>query len=213
MPKGGTLIDIGANIGLVSLGVARHAGRIYAIEPSEETYQTLRTNVLPYSHITAHNLLIGQDNVCKTFLFNSADPTGSTSVSRDADFSAHPYLVPSTYVTVSLDSFAANIEHVDFIKIDTEGAEIEILKSARQTILRHQPAALIEFNAHTLMNFGNINPPEALAYIMATWPHVYRVANDASIVPIGDSYTFMYEHVLKRGCVDDLICSFTSLNA
>jgi FkbM family methyltransferase len=212
MPKGGTLIDIGANIGLISLGCATHAGRIYAIEPGEETYEILKTKVAPCPNVTVHKLLIGQNKASKTFLFNSTDPTGSTSVAKDADFSAHSNLVPTTYTAVSLDSFATNIEHIDFIKIDTEGSEIEILKSAEQTIARHKPTALIEFNAHTLMNFGDINPPQALAYIRAMWPHVYRVEKDASISTVRDSYTFMYENVLKRGCVDDLLCSFTPLD-
>jgi FkbM family methyltransferase len=211
MSQGATLIDIGANIGLISLGLADRAGHIYAIEPGAGTFEFLKANITACSNISAHKLLIGSGGTSKTFLFNSSDPTGSTSVAKGVDFSAHPCLVPETCAAVSLDSFTADIERIDLIKIDTEGAEIEVLRSGAQTIARHLPIALIEFNSHTLMNFGDINPPHALAYIRQMFPHVYRIEKDASLSPVTDGYTFMYENVLMRGCVDDLLCSFSPL--
>jgi FkbM family methyltransferase len=213
MPRGGTLIDVGANIGLVTLSLAAHAGHIHAIEPCDMTFEFLQKNVASLRNVTAHKLLIGQHNAKKTLFFNTGDPTGSMSTANHLDLSGHTYLVPSTCKTVSLDGFAHSFNRVDFLKIDTEGSEIEILKSAGETLARHKPSALIEFNAHTLMNFGDINPPHALEFIKEIWPYVYLVNRDASLSLVADNYTFMYEHVLKRGCVDDLLCSFTPLRA
>ena len=211
LPQGATLIDIGANIGLISLGLANRAGRIYAIEPAAETYEFLKANTAACPNISVHKLLIGPNETSKTFLFNHPNPACSSSVPKEADFSAHPGLVPETYAAVSLDSFSADIGRVDFIKIDTEGAEIEILKSGAQTIARYHPVVMLEFNALALMNFGDINPPHALAYIRTIFPHVYSVEPDSSLSALTDNYTFIYHNVLKRGCVDDLLCSFTPL--
>ena len=48
----------------------------------------------------------------------------------------------------TIDSFAARQPDVGFtgIKIDVEGADLDVLKGARETILRHQPLVLTEFN-------------------------------------------------------------------
>jgi len=115
---------------------------------------------------------------------------------------------------VSLDEVVTmqGLDRLDFIKIDCEGAELEILEGARETLSRFHPTVVLEFNAHCLMNFARINPPEALERIMRMFPRVQRVTvsreNKGTLAPIGDPYVFMHDHVMKHGCREDLLCTF-----
>ncbi|MFM7244192.1 MAG: FkbM family methyltransferase, partial [Planctomycetaceae bacterium] len=56
----------------------------------------------------------------------------------------------------TLDSVinALNVSHVDFIKIDVEGAEIDVLKGSLQTLESHRPTLCIEVCPHTYSAAG-----------------------------------------------------------
>jgi len=212
MPRERIFYDIGANIGLVSLGVSDLAQGIIAVEPSAETYQKLKANTAG-RNVTAVQALIGRSGESRVFLDNTADPTGSASLPPGQnEFKGHAYLKPTTLTTIGLDALVAQFGAPAFIKIDVEGAEVAVLESGTAAIRKHEPSCLIEFNALTLMNFGRINPPEALAAIKSLFPHVYRVAGEA-LHPVTDDYAFIVQHVLARGCVDDLFCTFSEASA
>ena len=108
---------------------------------------------------------------------------------------------------LSLDDLVSAYGPADVLKIDVEGAEIEVLRSGPEA-MKHKPAALIEFNALCLMAFGRINPADALAEIKQMFPRVCRVLPDG-VELAAEDYPFLCEHILRNGSVDDLICSFT----
>jgi hypothetical protein len=45
---------------------------------------------------------------------------------------------------IKLDDLVPTLKHVDFIKIDVEGAELEVLKGALELIGRNKPVLIIE---------------------------------------------------------------------
>lgn len=117
-------------------------------------------------------------------------------------------------VSISVDSLVSRLklERVNFIKIDCEGAEVEVLDGAMETLRHFQPTVVLEFNAHCLMNFGRINPPDALDRIMSAFPVVRRITRSEDgrirLEAIDDRFQFMAQHVFDRHCGDDLFCSF-----
>jgi hypothetical protein len=58
---------------------------------------------------------------------------------------------------VTLDDFVAEhaIDRLDFIKVDTEGAEINVLTGAADTIRRFRPGMFIEVNPEALARYGH----------------------------------------------------------
>jgi FkbM family methyltransferase len=210
-------IDIGANIGLTALALSRiaPAGRVFAIEPSAATFADLSANLAANGadNVEAVQALLGIDGAEKVFLSNAVDPTGSTSIDpANTRASGHAYLQREAHTCLSLDRFCAerDIKRLDFIKIDVEGSELEVLQGAVGTLARHRPLVHLEFNAHCLMNFANVNPPQALEEIRSIFPHVWRVGKSSGVLePIVDVYSFMFEHVHHHGCVDDLFCGYT----
>lgn len=113
----------------------------------------------------------------------------------------------------TLDAFVGIhcIEKVDFIKIDVEGFEIDVLRGGRETIERLKPSLLVEFNAFTMVGFRDINPRDLLRLLRETFPYVYRFKDGQPLLIDSDhaALTFIHDNLVSAGCVDDLYCSFT----
>jgi FkbM family methyltransferase len=142
---GSTFVDIGANIGQHALFAAAcvgMSGKVIAFEPIPRLTQQIATSLahnpdlLP--RVLVHNL--GCSNTTHTAdLFISPTNIGGSSMhARRAD-----------KITISLapaDTYLENEPRVDFIKIDTEGHELEALEGLTKTITTHHPTLLIEFS-------------------------------------------------------------------
>lgn len=61
---------------------------------------------------------------------------------------------PTTVQLTTVDDFVAEarLDRLDFIKIDAEGSDFEVLKGARRTVERFRPTILLEI--HLLSRFG-----------------------------------------------------------
>jgi FkbM family methyltransferase len=160
LPVGGVFIDVGANVGYFSIIGANAVGpngRVYAFEPMEEICRILSTNLSlnGLSNVEVKNL------AC----FSSA---GEMVMERDED-SGKSHLSPvkvenAKVVTLTtLDDFArdACLKRIDFIKVDAEGSDFEVLKGARWTIEKFRPAILVELDHLSL--FGG-SRSEVLKY-------------------------------------------------
>jgi FkbM family methyltransferase len=212
-------LDIGANIGVTAMVLARLApmGRVLAIEPDSESFDYLKQNIVTnrLGNVVVLQHLLGTGESQKVFIRNTQIPACSASapaaIARGITHSGLEHIIMPC---MSLDEVvkAQGLDRLDFIKIDCEGADLEILEGARETLSRFHPTVVVEFNAHCLMNFARINPPEALERIMGIFPHVQRIAISDEfkgvLAPIDDPYLFMYEHVMKHGCREDLLCTF-----
>lgn len=159
------IIDIGANVGLYSL-YAKHLpnSHFYSYEPFKFTYDLLNDNI-KLNNIT---------NV-QTYNFGISDKKGknilNVCLSQDGlnTMGANPLrfndINPIEVEIDTLDNiFYNNNINVDFIKIDTEGYEYNILKGGEKTIKKYKPIIQLEFN-ETNMRQCNIKPEQLLNYI------------------------------------------------
>ena len=123
-----TVLDIGANIGVFSFYAAEFCKKIYAIEPSEEHFQSLVTMVEfnRMENIEPIKAAIANKTEKRTFYHN----TNTTMYSLNKAVNTLPDDAERVQC-VSLDDLFKNnkIKHVDFMKIDVEGAESEIFAS------------------------------------------------------------------------------------
>ena len=127
--KDAVVIDLGANLGIFSLYAAKYSKQVYAIEPDPELFEciveTLKTNNL--NNVKAIRSAVFIDNATYDFWRNSNRTMGSLHQAvRDPKFP--PIKVPA----VTLDKLFEdeNIDHVDLLKIDIEGSEVEVISSA-----------------------------------------------------------------------------------
>ncbi len=152
--KDSIVFDIGAACGLFSIVAAQIAkdGRVFAFEPSN-SFSFLKKNALAYQNIGPYNLALGDKNGHKKFICSNKAPFCShledSCMLRD-DIDINNKTVGVKVETI--DSFVKRkrISRVDFIKIDAEGYEKQILKGAKKTIKHCKPVivtAAYHFNS------------------------------------------------------------------
>ena len=123
LKKDMVIIDIGANMGLTALYFKDWAKTIYAIEPSTQSYQALVENTKAYPNIKPFNLAIAHEN--GPVKLHTNDKGGiPDSVFGNGE-------VEEIVQSVTIEKFMTdnNIDHVDVLKVDCEGAEYLIFPS------------------------------------------------------------------------------------
>ena len=150
-PPGGTFFDVGANYGFYAL-MASHIGgpksNVCAFEPQPRLSEALRRSkqANQFGQLRLFEMALGaQDGTADFFIPDTGSGVGS--VLREHASQTRP--VRQTTVTIAtLDSVFSkeNLCRLDVIKIDVEGAELAVLKGARETLGRLHPFVWFEMN-------------------------------------------------------------------
>ncbi len=148
---GDTYIDIGANIGLFSLIAAKlvgKTGKVYAFEPSGQTYQRLLENVNLncFTHIDCYQLALS-DQVSDLNMTTSLD--GFDAWNSLGKPTAGSDFATETVKATTWSLFAQEnnlVGHVTMMKIDVEGWESYVLSGATEILSRPDaPVLQVEF--------------------------------------------------------------------
>lgn len=144
IPPQGYVIDIGANIGVFSL-YAAHCGRsikVLAYEPNSESFQYLLNNIKANcleQIIIPHRLAVtdvhnGKVKFPKISSMYNAIIEGES----DTDF--------EEVETTSLSAMLSDIERIDLLKLDCEGAEYDILMKSNRNVFDKISAIRMEYH-------------------------------------------------------------------
>jgi len=130
LKKNSIIIDIGANIGEFSIYCARNKHHVFAIEPDVTAYNLLIKNSNNYSNIKCFNLAISNFTGSQYIYLSTL--TASTSIIKPNDNNTNRESISVRGLT--LDDFIEknNIKRVDFLKVDCEGAEPEMLEGLKK---------------------------------------------------------------------------------
>lgn len=168
IPLGGTCVDVGANLGAHTLTMAERVGahgKVIAIEPQWEIYKMLCGTLAlsPHKHVEAKMVACGIPD-------KMADPPTIAVPQLDTD-------IPNNFGGLPLGLKDGGIAHkhvalecmddwylprLDFLKIDVEGMEIDVLRSAGNTVDRCQPVIVAECGNPTTTKFEH---SEVLAWL------------------------------------------------
>jgi len=157
------IFDVGANIGAMALQFAKQSplGRVYAFEPTFYAFAKLKRN-LALNPELANRIVAIQS-------FVSSETSGEANIKAYASWKvggsddSGKHLIHGGTVkpaqgigAISLDDFCEqnNIEKLDFIKIDTDGHELEVLKGAQKIIGKFKPAIIFEIGIYLLQERG-----------------------------------------------------------
>jgi FkbM family methyltransferase len=143
---GDTVFDIGANLGYVSLSLAKQVGpqgRVIAFEPIPQNIAEFRTNI-ELNRITNVQLLefAASDHAGEAVIRLAENPSTASLVwHRD-----NPTATELHIRTVAIDDLVAagELPYPKFVKIDVEGAEGSVLQGMQRTIAAARPVLFIE---------------------------------------------------------------------
>lgn len=161
-------VDIGAHVGLWSMQLAKKFSRVHAFEPVAKNRECYRLN-LKGTDFRLHECALGDREATVNV---TTDPTCSAASMVDG-FGEVPMR--------RLDSF--NLNDVDFIKIDTEGYELFVVRGAEETIKFWRPTIIVEQKGHGMERHGFRK--EEAAELIESWGYK-RAANmtgDIILVP------------------------------
>lgn len=151
--KESVVIDIGAHIGTFAVPISRFVARVVAFEPSPETFATLMRNVAQNNcSVDARNKALG-----------AREGRGSIEPRSATNAAANSLILGDDVEISTLDK---EIIHADFIKIDVEGMEAEVLAGGAGLIGRSLPVVFFELNLSQLRAHGA--SPRSLARFFIT---------------------------------------------
>lgn len=145
----GAMVDIGANIGAVTLDWATRLPhvRIHAYEPHPGTFAMLEENVAAnhlQERVICRQQAVGREAGMVTF--HTADKSISTTAYKDRVHNATGEFTASTMSLDEVIERCAQDGPVGLVKIDAEGAEADILEGARAQTLKAIRQFVIEYH-------------------------------------------------------------------
>ncbi len=143
--SGKTIVDIGANIGFYTLFFAKLVGpkgMVYAFEPEPKNFEILKKNISvnDLKNVKCYNFAVGSSN--RTVNMSLSDEMGHHQIDLHGDLEVK---------CIKLDDY---IKNADFIKIDAEGSEEQILKGM-PNLLQQNISLMIEYYYKLLKKQSN----------------------------------------------------------
>jgi FkbM family methyltransferase len=145
LPEGGVLLDVGAHIGRWSIRMSRRASWVFSVEPNPATRDALRRHlllndvrnvtVLPFAAWDSATTLRLQDD-------NQRLSGGSTRVEQADD--NDDARVEVTAVRLDTLDPLRELDRLDMVKLDVEGADLHALRGMSGLLERFRPNLLVE---------------------------------------------------------------------
>jgi FkbM family methyltransferase len=167
---GMTCLDVGANIGDVTLYMARllnTSGHVFAFEPVPHVYERISKHVIRSGlaeRVSVLPIALSNQNGRADIAFASqeVENQGMASLVNRSNSVVDSH---TQIQTATLDSFvkANQVPSIGFIKIDIQGAELLFLEGASQTIEESRPVIAIEVSPEDLAKAGH-SPPDIFTF-------------------------------------------------
>lgn len=163
LSEGDLAIDIGANIGIMTVQMAIATGKqgmTIGFDPNPYVYEILTENIKlnpDITNIVIHNLAITEEE--QEFYYHSSEASFNNGGISMNEVSRHGKFSLKTKVKgVNLEAFLKaqypdNINNLKLIKIDTEGYDKEIIRSILNLLKQYKPVVISEC-------FGKSKPEE-----------------------------------------------------
>lgn len=203
LKKNMTVIDIGANIGeitLVSAKLTGSEGRVIAFEPIDRIADRLQSHIdrNRYTQVTVVRAGLSDKNGSAP-IYTSHDHDQETDENEGLGSlyaaNTREKILQNIQLT-TLDSFLDLNEniHPDIIKIDIEGAELPCLRGARKTIEKFSPLIIIEVQKYSA-SIAGYSQEDILDYLASLGYAYNRIGNNGKLMPLTRNQLGEYQNV------------------
>ncbi len=180
LKPGDTFVDIGANVGRVSIPASKHCAWTVAFEPGEAFWELLTNANLntPHSISLVSSAVSGEDGQVEFFDAHISSLSGMSGIS---DRKGPPRIIKAVGGYSLLQAYSP----IAMLKIDTEGADYDILKGFGSR-LNEIPIIVFECSRANLAQFG-YTPREVVAYLRNMGRTVQILCGD-SLAPVPEYF-------------------------
>ncbi|MEK9183900.1 MAG: FkbM family methyltransferase [Patescibacteria group bacterium] len=148
-----TIIDVGAHIGTFTICAARKAkeGKVYAFEPLPRNYEVLERNILlnNASNVLPYNLALAGSNQERILYIDDLNSGGHGFIRKSKE------AVKVNCLTLTEVLIENKISKCDFLKIDCEGAEYEILLNTPIEVLKKIDQIALEYHSPEFLGLAD----------------------------------------------------------
>jgi FkbM family methyltransferase len=153
-----TVLDIGANIGSISLPIAKMfpESKVYAIEPTNYAFKKLTKNLSLNKNLN-NNISLNQKFISKV---NRPKKVWSSwnfinkNKKHKKHFGSLKTIKKNSFISIANFINLKKIKKVDFIKLDVDGHELDVLKSGERFIKNKKPVIFMEIAPYLYPEFG-----------------------------------------------------------
>jgi len=198
-------LDVGANIGALSLAFANLASErhVISIEAGRANFGYLSENIKVngFKNIKPLNKAVSDYNGYATFNYIET-VAGCSFISTVGVVEGEQEIVSVTTIDELVQEL--RIERLDFLKIDVEGGERRALVGAENTIKKFSPILLVEWNPKTIHRFYEENPKDLFDLINTSWKSI-KILRDEEIILVS-TYKDLCRLTENGKGWEDLIC-------
>lgn len=204
------ILDVGGNIGLTSIFFIENGKFVQTVEPNTETFNFLVSNLskFPSEKYQLFNFGLGSTNTKSIIFFPEAN-RASAFVSSNVE--PHSEYIKESIQLFKLDFLLRKkiIRNFDFVKIDVEGFELEVIAGAKKTILKNRPIVTMEMNHFCLNAFRDVSVPQFINYLRKIFPLLFAVENRnyLDLHSQNDVYHVTWDHIVN-GRFNTILAAF-----
>jgi FkbM family methyltransferase len=186
-------LDVGANIGVVSLWLAKRSNTVYSFEPDLNNIEFLKRNIELNDATNIHIVDKAVSNKSGKYCFYTREAFGHHGLQRK-----HVTKICKTDLlnTITLDEFCTlhNVSEVSVLKIDIEGSELNALEGFKNYLEQNKVKIIIFEHAPILLDsslesrLAVFNYLTSFGYIIHNLAHDVMNLDDMAIAPQGDYY-------------------------
>ena len=178
-------VDVGANVGFHTLVMARcvgATGRVHALEPEPRNFKLLTRAVeeAGYRQVRLHRAAAARATG-RELLYVAGDNRGDHRLTPAAEARAH-----MPVATVALDDLLAEEPRIDLIKIDVQGAEVDVLAGLTRILSRRPPPELLCEVSPDLLARAGAGADAFFAPLQRAGLSPHRLERDGTPLPISE---------------------------
>jgi FkbM family methyltransferase len=201
LQKGMVFVDVGSNIGSHTLNAARlvgSTGSVFAFEADPDTYNLLVKNIEfnNLTNVTVKRTCVS-DQVGTVSFYKHRDSAKSSIVDRGEKLSL-------TLPAEMLDNLIPINTKIDILKVDVEGAELNVLRGARRIFLDQRPPSVVIIEVFDVRD--NTDKSQGIRDILDKYGYKFYLFEGGRLTPFSGSALNAY--ALHESALPQVLAKF-----